>query len=288
MPGVPELRGHSGLLKREPVRDEMRRMIAALSDTEIQHLLAEITPLAREAGAEIMSYYQGDFEVRNKSDSSPVTIADEAAEAIIIAGLNRLAPEIPIIAEEASAAGKIADVSAGRFWLVDPLDGTKEFVNNRDEFTVNIALIDNQQPVLGVVFAPALEVFYAAAGPNTATVQRGTSTSRPISARSMPDAGAIVTASRSHSDMEKIRNLMDQHSVEKMKIAGSSIKFCLVAEGLADMYPRYGHTREWDTAAGHAVLAAAGGSVRSLDGKELLYNKEGFLNHEFIARGLDS
>ncbi len=130
-------------------------MIAALSDSDAHRLLTEITPLARDAGAKIMTYYRGEFEVRSKADASPVTAADEAAEEIIIAGLNRLTPDIPVIAEEASAAGKTADVSAGRFWLVDPLDGTKEFVNHRDEFTVNIALIDNRQPVLGVVFAPA-------------------------------------------------------------------------------------------------------------------------------------
>jgi 3'(2'), 5'-bisphosphate nucleotidase len=263
-------------------------MIAALSDAHTLRLVKEITPLARDAGAKIMTYYQGDFEVRSKADASPVTAADEAAEAIIIAGLNRLTPDIPVIAEEASAAGKTADVSAGRFWLVDPLDGTKEFVNHRDEFTVNIALIDNRQPVLGVVFAPALDVFYAAAGQGTATAQRGTGAAHPISARCMPATGAIVTASRSHSDKKKIQELMDLHSIKEMKISGSSIKFCLIAEGTADIYPRYGHTREWDTAAGHAVLAAAGGSVRSLDGSTLLYNKEGFLNNEFIACGLDN
>jgi len=263
-------------------------MTAALSDADAQRLLTGITPLARDAGAEIMTYYRGDYEVRHKEDASPVTAADEAAEAIIIAGLNRLTPDIPVIAEEASAAGKTADVSAGRFWLVDPLDGTKEFINHRDEFTVNIALIDNQHPVLGVVFAPALDVFYAAAGPGTATVQRGIEAARPISARRMPTTGAIVTASRSHSDMKKIQELMDRHSINKMKISGSSIKFCLVAEGTADIYPRYGHTCEWDTAAGHAVLAAAGGSVRSLDRTDLLYNKDNFLNDAFIARGLDS
>ena len=262
-------------------------MIAALSDSDAHRLLTEITPLARDAGAKIMTYYRGEFEVRSKADASPVTAADEAAEEIIIAGLNRLTPDIPVIAEEASAAGKTADVSAGRFWLVDPLDGTKEFVNHRDEFTVNIALIDNRQPVLGVVFAPAQDVFYAAAGAGSATVQRGTEAAQPISARRMPATGATVTASRSHSDMKKIQELMDRHSINHMKISGSSIKFCLIAEGVADIYPRYGHTREWDTAAGHAVLAAAGGSVRSLDGATLLYNKEGFLNSEFIARGLD-
>ena len=263
-------------------------MTAALSDADSGRLLTGITPLARDAGAKIMTYYQGDFEVRSKADSSPVTAADEAAEAVIIAGLNRLTPDIPVIAEEATAAGKTADVSAGRFWLVDPLDGTKEFVNHRDEFTVNIALIDNRQPVLGVVFAPALNVFYAAAGPGTATVQRGTGVAQPISARPMPATGATVAASRSHSDMKKIRQLMDRLSINDMKITGSSIKFCLLAEGTADIYPRYGHTREWDTAAGHAVLAAAGGSVRTLDGAELLYNKDHFLNDEFIARGRDA
>jgi 3'(2'), 5'-bisphosphate nucleotidase len=263
-------------------------MIAALPDSDAQRLLTEITRLARDAGANIMTYYQGDFEVRSKTDASPVTAADEAAETIIIAGLNRLSPDIPVIAEEATAAGESPDVSAGRFWLVDPLDGTREFVNHRDEFTVNIALIDNRQPVLGVVFAPAQDVLYAAAGTGTATVQRGTDKAHPIAARRMPATGAIVTASRSHSDMKKIQELMDQHSIGDMKISGSSIKFCLVAEGVADIYPRYGHTREWDTAAGHAVLAAAGGSVRTLDGKALLYNKDAFLNDEFIARGLDS
>ena len=242
-------------------------MISALPDAEIRRLITGITPLARDAGAEIMTYYKGDFDVRTKSDASPVTIADEAAEAIIIAGLSHLTPDIPVIAEEAAAAGKFADVSAGRFWLVDPLDGTKEFVNNRAEFTVNIALIDNQQPVLGVVYAPALGVFYSAAGPGTATAQRGSAPAHPISARQMPATGAIVTVSRSHSDMEIIKELMDVHSIEDTKISGSSIKFCLVAEGIADIYPRYGPTHEWDTAAGHAVLAAAGGSVRSLDSR---------------------
>lgn len=262
--------------------------MTTLSGSDLTQLVHDITPLARDAGAKIMTYYQSDFEVRNKSDSSPVTAADEAAEAIIVDGLNRLTPDIPVIAEEASAAGKTADVSAGRFWLVDPLDGTKEFVHHRDEFTVNIALIDDRRPLLGVVFAPAKDIFYAATGPGTATVQHGTDPARTIAARKIPDTGAIVAASRSHSDMKKIQDLMNRLSINQMKITGSSIKFCLIAEGSADIYPRYGPTREWDTAAGHAVLAAAGGSVRSLDGAELLYNKDQFLNDDFIARGRDS
>ncbi len=262
-------------------------MNTPLSASDAQRLLSAITPLARDAGAKIMTYYQGDFEVRSKADASPVTAADEAAEAIIIAGLKRLTPDIPIIAEEEAAAGRTADVSAGRFWLVDPLDGTKELVNHRDEFTVNIGLIDNRQPVLGVVFAPALDTLFAGTGPGTATVQRGSEAAKPISARRMPATGAVVTASQSHGDMNKIEELMDRHSIDKMKVVGSSIKFCLIAEGEADIYPRYGNTCEWDTAAAHAVLAAAGGSVRSLDGTPLLYNKDKFLNDEFIARGLD-
>jgi len=262
-------------------------MNTPLSTSDAQRLLSGITPLARDAGAKIMAYYQSDFEVRSKADASPVTGADEAAEAIIIAGLKRLTPDIPIIAEEEAAAGRTADVSAGRFWLVDPLDGTKEFVNHRDEFTVNIGLIDNRKPVLGVVFAPALDTLYAGAGPGTATVQRGSEAAKPMSARRMPATGAVVTASRSHGDMEKIQELMDRHLIGEMKVVGSSIKFCLIAEGEADIYPRYGNTCEWDTAAAHAVLAAAGGSVRSLDGTPLPYNKDKFLNNEFIARGLD-
>jgi len=262
-------------------------MTISFSAADAQRLLTGITPLARDAGAKIMTYYLGDYEVRSKEDSSPVTAADEAAEAIIIAGLHRLTPDIPVIAEEASAAGRTADVGAGLFWLVGPLDGTKEFVNHRDEFTVNIALIDNRRPVLGVVFAPAMDVIYAAAGRGTATVRRGTGPIQPIAARRMPPTGAIVTASRSHSDMKKIQALMDSYAINKMKISGSSIKFCLIAEGAADIYPRYGRTHEWDTAAGHAVLAAAGGSVRTLNGTELLYNKDRFLNDGFIARGLD-
>lgn len=259
-----------------------------LTDQESARLLDLITPLAETAGAKIMTYYKGDMDVRTKSDSSPVTAADEAAEKIIIAGLREIAPGVPIVAEEEMAAGAKVDVSGDRFWLVDPLDGTKEFVSHRDEFTVNIALVENGVPILGVVTAPALDVVYTGAGPGNATVRRGDGKAESISARKQPAAGAVVTASRSHSDMKKIQELMNQQSINNMKISGSSVKFCLVAEGVADIYPRYGPTREWDTAAGHAVLLAAGGSVRTLDGKEMLYGKEHFLNGEFIARGRDA
>lgn len=263
-------------------------MNTPLTDQDITRLLDQITPLAEQAGEKIMTFYKGDMDVRTKGDSSPVTAADEAAEKIINSALRTLTPDIPIVAEEEMSGGGTVDVSGGRFWLVDPLDGTKEFVAHRDEFTVNIALIENGVPVLGVVSAPALDVIYSGAGPGRAAVRRGSGPSEAISARVRPEAGAVVTASRSHSDMEKIQALMDQQSIDTMKISGSSVKFCLVAEGVADIYPRYGPTREWDTAAGHAVLLAAGGSVRTLDGKEMEYGKENFLNGEFIARGGDA
>jgi 3'(2'), 5'-bisphosphate nucleotidase len=263
-------------------------MSTSFSAREIADLLDQITPLAEQAGTEIMTFYKGDMDVRTKGDSSPVTAADEAAEKIIIAGLRTLTPDIPIVAEEAMAGGAKVDVSGGRFWLVDPLDGTKEFVAHRDEFTVNIALVEYGVPVVGVVTAPALDVVYTGAGLGNATVRRGTGRAEPISARVPPVSGAVITASRSHSDMKKIQELMNQQSINDLKISGSSVKFCLVAEGEADIYPRYGPTREWDTAAGHAVLLAAGGSVRSLDGTEMLYGKDHFLNSEFIARGRDA
>jgi len=249
--------------------------------------LAEIHVIALEAGEEILKYYRGEYEIRHKDDESPVTIADEAAEAIILTALRAMTPDIPIIAEEESAAGRQDEVRGNRFWLVDPLDGTREFIAHRDEFTVNIALVEDGVPVMGVVYAPALGVTYEAAGPGSATVERDGKPPQPISARSIPAAGAVAVGSRSHGDQEKMQKLAEEINIVEVKVAGSSIKFCLVAEAEADIYPRYGHTHEWDTAAGHAVLMAAGGSVRTLDGEELIYGKEAYYNPHFIARGRD-
>ena len=258
-----------------------------MPDIEPQSLLADIRALAHAAGEEILKYYRGDYVVRAKADESPVTIADEAAEAIILSGLRALTPDIPVIAEEESAAGRQDEVRGRRFWLVDPLDGTKEFIAHRDEFTVNIALIEDGVPVLGVVHAPALEVTYAAAGPGTATVERGDNPAQPITARTMPADGAVAVGSRSHGDRDRMQKLVETINIAAVEVAGSSIKFCMVAEGRADIYPRYGNTHEWDTAAAHAVLRAAGGSVRTLDGHELRYGKPDYYNPEFIARGRD-
>lgn len=251
-------------------------------------LLPPVRAIALRAGAVILKHYRTDLDVREKSDASPVTLADEQAEHVILKVLRELTPHLPIVAEEEMAAGHVPDVSGGRFWLVDPLDGTKEFIARRDEFTVNIALIDNGLPVLGVVYAPALGRLYAGAGPGTAIVVEDGKPDRPMAVRRIPEDGAVIVSSRSHGDRGKIEELIRGLAVKESMTVGSSLKFCVVAAGEADIYPRYGPTSEWDTAAGHAVLLAAGGSVRTLDGEEMAYAKAKFRNPEFIARGLDA
>ncbi len=253
-------------------------------------LLPALIMLARQAGAVVMAVYATDFTVRGKGDTSPVTAADEQAEAVILAGLARLAPGIPVVAEESVAAGRMPDVSGGRFWLVDPLDGTREFVNRNGEFTVNIALIEGGAPVLGVVLAPAVggpvgRLFAGAVG-HGAWVEDGQGR-RPIHCRAVPAEGLTVVASRSHGDAAALDTFLAGRRVAKRTNAGSSLKLCLLAEGEADLYPRHGRTMEWDIAAGHAVLAAAGGQVWTIDGSSpLAYGKPGFENPHFYAAGL--
>jgi 3'(2'), 5'-bisphosphate nucleotidase len=235
------------------------------------------------------------FTVRDKSDTSPVTAADEAAERIILADLAVIAPDVPVVAEEAVAAGKVPAISgttgAERFFLVDPLDGTREFIGHRDEFTVNIALIEQGKPVLGVVFAPARRELYWGdvrvgragyinADPDGTMPSMGTA----INARPAPVDGLTAVASRSHRTPETDAFLAN-YPVKEFRSIGSSLKFCLVAAGEADIYPRIGTTMEWDTAAGHAVLVAAGGRVTGPEGEPFTYGKPGFRNGNFIARG---
>jgi len=253
-----------------------------------QALLAALRTIAERAGKEILAYYAGDREiaVRRKDDSSPVTAADEAAEHFILKELATLSPDIPVVAEEASAAGRIPDVSGGRFWLVDPLDGTKEFLSRNSEFTVNIALVEEGRPVAGVVHAPALAKTWAGAGPGTASFAQGGHGPAAMAARTIPAEGATVVASRRHGSGGDMDRFLAGYTVKERVCAGSSLKFCLVASGQADLYPRFGRTMEWDTAAGHAVLLAAGGVVvRADDGTPLLYGKPGFENPYFIAKG---
>ncbi len=241
-------------------------------------LCTQLQAIARDAGEAILAIYNTEFEVRRKDDASPVTAADEAAEAVILEGLARIAPDIPVIAEESVAAGRIPDVSGGRFWLVDPLDGTKEFINRNGEFTVNIALIENARPVIGVVYAPAIGRMFCGFGDSA------TGDDAPIAAHPVPEKGLTVIASRSHKDY-KTEEFLKGYDVKELKSAGSSLKLCLIAAGEADMYPRLGRTMEWDIAAGHAVLRAAGGSVTTIDGAPFLYGKPGFENPFFIAWG---
>lgn len=248
-------------------------------------LLDAVRGLAREAGAAIMPIYQSEFAVETKADASPVTAADRAAEAVILAGLRRLTPDLPVVAEEEVAAGRVPDIAGGVFWLVDPLDGTRQFIKRQGEFTVNIALIENGRPTLGVVYAPEFGRLFAGAGPGSATIEETGQPPRPIRARKVPPAGIVVVASRSHGDPALLDAFLKDYTVAENKKAGSSLKFCLVAAGEADLYPRFGRTMEWDTAAGHAVLLAAGGSVRTMDGADLLYGKPGLDNPHFIARG---
>jgi len=253
-------------------------------------MLQSLIYTAQRAGGAIMAVYATDFVVKDKADTSPVTVADEAAEKIILADLAAIAPGIPVVAEESVAAGRVP-VIAERFFLVDPLDGTREFVSRRDEFTVNVALVENGVPVMGVVFAPARHELYWGdvgagkaghinADPDGTMPSMGTA----ISARQPPTRGLTAVASRSHRTPETDAYLAGFTVAEFLSI-GSSLKFCLVAAGKADLYPRIGTTMEWDTAAGHAVLSAAGGSVTDLDGGPFRYGKPGFKNGNFVARG---
>ncbi len=250
--------------------------------------------VAIEAGAAIMPFFQTGGDVRQKDDQSPVTDADEAAERIILDRLRTLTPDIPVVAEEEAAAGRIPTVGT-RFFLVDPLDGTKEFISGRGEFTVNIALIEDGLPTAGVVFAPALKRLFLGYAPDQAfeetvapdpALADAPGSLKPITARRPPAAGLVAVASRSHRAEETDRYLA-QFQVADFVSAGSSLKFCLVAAGEADIYPRHGRTMEWDTAAGHAVLAAAGGTVMTFEGAPLRYGKtaDGFANPFFVARG---
>jgi len=253
-------------------------------------LLQSLIYTAQRAGGAIMAVYATDFSVRDKADASPVTAADEAAEKIILDDLAAIAPGVPVVAEEAVAAGKVP-IIAERFFLVDPLDGTREFVSHRDEFTVNVALIEDGEPVLGVVFAPARRELYwgdvrAGKAGHIDADPDGTmpSMGNAIHARVAPARGLTAVASRSHRTPETDAFLAS-YPVAEFRSIGSSLKFCLVAAGEADIYPRIGTTMEWDTAAGHAVLAAAGGSVTGLAGEPFRYAKPGFRNGNFVARG---
>ncbi len=251
---------------------------------DLLKLAESLIPVARAAGEIELKYYREGAEVIDKADGSPVTLADQEAEKLISAALQKIAPQIPMVGEESVAAGCIPDISGGRFFLVDPLDGTREFITGGGDFTVNIALLEDFVPVMGVIFAPVSDTLYYGAG-DKAFMAVGAETPRPIHTRATPDQGLTVVASKRHGDPERLEDFLRDKKVGELVNRSSSLKFCVIAAGEADLYPRLGPTSEWDTAAGEAILRAAGGRVMRLDGAPLQYGKKDvkFLNPEFIA-----
>jgi 3'(2'), 5'-bisphosphate nucleotidase len=259
-----------------------------VSGPTLAALVPDVIALARKASDAVMRVYKDGHTVRRKADASPVTEADHASEAIILEGLRRLTPDVPVVSEEeVSQKGVRFDHARPprRFWLVDPVDGTKEFVAKRGEFTINIGLVEDGGPVLGVLHVPVTGKTYAAAGPGTAALHDAAGAATRIHVRRAPAAGIVVLASRSHGDKAGVSAFLEDYTVAERRLMGSAVKFGLIAEGAGDLYPRLGPTMEWDTCAGHAILEAAGGTVLSLSGKPLRYGKRGFLNPDFIARG---
>ncbi|MGH1461557.1 MAG: 3'(2'),5'-bisphosphate nucleotidase CysQ [Neptuniibacter sp.] len=246
-----------------------------------------VNDLAREAGQAVMEIYTKDFAIYDKSDSSPLTEADLAAHRILVDGLNKLTPEIPVLSEESNEQVKKERINWQQYWLIDPLDGTKEFIKKNGEFTINVALIQDGEPVFGAVYAPAIDVLYWGAKGQGAVKQEGDQAPTAISVSGVPtvNTGWKVVGSRSHQS-EEFKTFMKKLPDAEIIAMGSSLKLCLVAEGKADLYPRLGLTSEWDTAAAHAVVLAAGGLVLNIETLEpLIYNQNAdtLLNPFFIV-----
>jgi len=248
-----------------------------------QSLLDQVLEIADTASRKVMEIYQTDFQVQTKDDNSPITEADIASHHVIVDGLTALTPYIPILSEESANAPWEERKTWTRFWLVDPIDGTKDFTNRTGEFTVNIALIENGEPVMGVVTAPALGEAYWGIKGQGAWKREADGSTRRLAVENPPQAIRAV-ASKNHMN-EDTRHFIEQLGEHQLVQAGSSLKFCRIAEGQADIYPRLGPTCEWDTGAAHAVLVAAGGKVTQLDGTPLAYGKEEVLNPYFVASG---
>ncbi|MEZ4485095.1 MAG: 3'(2'),5'-bisphosphate nucleotidase CysQ [Syntrophotaleaceae bacterium] len=247
-------------------------------------IFEQVCAIARKAGAAIMEVYNGEITVEMKDDRSPLTAADKAAHEVIVAGLQELTPDIPILSEEGKNSPFEVRKNWSCFWLVDPLDGTKEFIKRNGEFTVNIALIEDQAPVFGVVYVPVQDTLYWGGQKQGAWRQAGQGAMKPIHVRE-PDLekGLTVVMSRSHPSPE-LEEYLKTIPVADPLCVGSSLKLCAVAEGRADLYPRLGPTMEWDTGAGQAVVEGAGGSVRRPEGMSLVYNKENLLNPHFLVK----
>ena len=255
---------------------------------EYHQLQADVMAIAKEAGDVIMKIYSTDFSFEMKSDNSPLTQADIAAHDIIVTKLRQLTPHIPVLSEESTESDIDSRLSWQIYWLIDPLDGTREFLKRNGEFTVNIALIDQHQAAMGVVYAPVTGLMYYASRGHGAYKQEGNLPAQRIHVKPLNLAQITVAGSRSHSDEQFQRFLHGvetaTHAKPELISLGSSLKICLVAEGMADVYPRLGPTYEWDTAAGHCVLQEAGGDIVDMDATPLSYNtKSSLLNPHFFA-----
>ena len=255
-----------------------------LSNHLLLNLSDPVLDIAQQAGQEILRVYNTEFEIERKDDKSPLTEADKAAHNIICAGLEQLKPKLPILSEESASIDFSERQQWETYWLVDPLDGTREFIKRNGEFTVNIALIHNHMPVLGIVFVPVTNEAYVGVK-NTGAFKIVNNTKENIKTRSTDKNNITVAGSRSHGNERQQQFMQNLGDVEKLAI-GSSLKFCLVAEGKVDIYPRFGPTSEWDTAAAQCVVEQAGGMVVTHDMKTLSYNtKDSVLNPEFLAIG---
>ena len=249
----------------------------------LEQIATQLKPALYEAGSEIMAIHKRKISARLKPDGSPVSEADEAAEAILLPALAKTAPDIPVVSEESAASHSLK--AAPLFFLVDPIDGTKEFLkpDGQGSFTVNIGLIQNGAPVMGLVYAPAFDALYCGiVGGKAEKIAHNITTKLQV--RDVPIDGPVAVASLSHID-EATNDWLSTHEISQRKSIGSSLKFCLLAEGEADVYPRFGPTMEWDTAAGDAVLRAAGGMVMTPDYAPYLYGKPDYRNTAFIAAG---
>lgn len=250
---------------------------------QLSSILPDVIRVADEASEKVLDIYQSDFKVSYKADESPITAADTAAHDIILRGLRKISHDIPVLSEEGRAISWEERKHWRRFWLVDPIDGTKDFTQRTGEFTVNIALIESGEPVLGVVTAPALKEAYWGVKGEGACRRDRSGKIRRIRVAERKEVMRVV-ASKNHLNPET-RAFIEKLGEHELVQAGSSLKFCRIAEGHADIYPRLGPTCEWDTGAAHAVLMAAGGKVETLEGKPLIYGKQDVLNPYFVASG---
>jgi 3'(2'), 5'-bisphosphate nucleotidase len=260
---------------------------------DVRELAEGLLSVALAAARVQMAHFAAGVEAEIKADKSPVTIADRQSEAIILDGLARVAPGVPVVSEEA-AAGGIVPATGTTYFLVDPLDGTKPFIRREPQFTINIALIHDRRPVFGLLYAPAIPDFYVTLGPGEVGAARLAPADDPPNLAAaklelvrtrVPDPNAVAALTSQMHLNRATQSFLDQFHVIERRAVSSSLKFGLIARGEADLYPRVGDTSEWDTAAGHAVLAAAGGTVTTLEGEPLLYGKPGFRNPSFVAWG---